>query len=282
LAWRHQRLKTKLCANEVTTVTARKSIFITGGASGIGRAVAVHFANKGWFVGLADVNEAGLAETAAMIPADQSSCHRLDVRQRADWDQALFAFWSASGQRMDVLFNNAGVGRGGNLADTAIEDDDLVVDVNIKGVLYGAKAGFAYLKQTPGSCLLNTASAAGIMGAAGMSVYCASKFAVRGLTEALDQEWQAHGIKVCSLMPSFIDTPILDGLALESNRTTREIVKDAGLEISPVSLVAEAAWDAVHGNAVHTRVGKTAHRSWFFARWAPGLYRKRMRKLSAA
>jgi NAD(P)-dependent dehydrogenase (short-subunit alcohol dehydrogenase family) len=259
-----------------------KSIFITGGASGIGRAVAVHFANKGWFVGLADVNEVGMAETAAMIPEGQSSRHRLDVRERADWDRALAEFWSVAGNRMDVLFNNAGVGRGGPLAETPIDDDDLVVDVNIRGVLNGAKAGFKYLQRTPGSCLLNTASAAGIFGTAGMSVYCASKFAVRGLTESLDQEWEEHGIKVRSLMPAFIETPILDTISIDSNRQTRDVVKEAGMEISPVSMVADAAWEAIHGDAVHTRVGKTAHRAWFWARWAPGMFRNRLKNLGAA
>ncbi len=263
-------------------MTSQKTIFITGGASGIGRAVAAFFAARGWFVGLADVNEAGMAETAKMLPAGQSSTHRLDVRVRADWDRALAEFWKVSGGRMDVLFNNAGVGRGGPLAETLVEDDDMVVDVNIRGVLNGAKAGFKYLSQTPGSCLLNTCSAAGIFGTAGMSVYCTSKFAVRGLTESLDQEWEPHGIKVRSLMPAFIDTPILDAISIDSNRQTRDIVRDAGLEISPVSLVADAAWTAVHGNAVHTRVGKTAHRAWFFARWAPSLFRKRSKSLQSA
>lgn len=260
----------------------RKAIFVTGGASGIGRAVAQHFAGKGWFAGLADVNEAGMAETAQSIPEGQFSIHRLDVRSRDDWDRALADFWKASAGRMDVLFNNAGVGRGGRLAETPIEEDDLVVDVNIRGVLNGAKAGFKYLAQTPDSCLLNTASAAGIFGAANMSVYCASKFAVRGLTESLDAEWEEHGIKVRDLMPSFIDTPILDGIAMDSNRQTRDIVKEAGMEIAPVSLAAEAAWAAVHGKAVHTRVGKTAKRLWFLARFAPGLLRSRSRAMRSA
>ncbi len=260
----------------------RKAIFITGGASGIGRAVANHFSGRGWFVGLADVNEAGMAETGAMLAEGQWSSHRLDVRERADWDRALADFWKASGGRMDVLFNNAGVGRGGPLAETPIVEDDLVMDVNIKGVLIGAKAGHKYLKQTPGSCLLNTASAAGIYGVSGMSVYAMSKFAVRGLTESLDLEWAADGIKVRSLMPSFIDTPILDAISIDSNRQTRDIVREAGLEISPVSLVAEAAWDAVRGEALHTRVGKTAHRAWFFARWLPGMLRRQSRGLAAA
>jgi NAD(P)-dependent dehydrogenase (short-subunit alcohol dehydrogenase family) len=260
-------------------MAARKSIFITGGASGIGRAVAVHFAQKGWFVGLADVDQAGMQMTASMIPAGQSSQHMLDVRSRDDWARALEAFWAAAGERLDVLFNNAGVGRGGPLDAMPKADTDLVIDVNIRGVVHGAEAGFGYLKQTPGSCLLNTASAAGIYGAGGMAIYCASKFAVRGLTESLDIEWAAHGIRVRSLMPSFIDTPILDSIALDSNRQTRDIVKDLGMEISPVALVADAAWDAVHKDAVHTRVGKTAHRAWFMARWFPGFFRKRSRSL---
>ncbi|MEL0251331.1 MAG: SDR family NAD(P)-dependent oxidoreductase, partial [Novosphingobium sp.] len=70
---------------------SRKTIFITGGASGIGRAVAQRFAQGGWFVGLADIDEAGMAGTAALLPSGQSSCHRLDVRDRAAWDEALAA-----------------------------------------------------------------------------------------------------------------------------------------------------------------------------------------------
>ncbi len=256
-------------------MSGQKAIFITGGASGIGRAVAEYFSARGWYVGLADVNEAGLQETASLLASGRSSIHYLDVRKRGDWETALAAFWQKSGGRLDVLFNNAGVGKGGRLASTFIEDDDLVVDVNIKGVIYGAKAGFPYLDKTPGSCLLNTSSAAGIYGAAGLSVYAASKFAVRGLTEALEAEWAEHGIKVRSLMPAFIDTPILDGIATGSNQTIRNTVSAAGLEISPVSLVAEAAWAAVHKDALHTRVGKSAHRMWFVARWIPAMLRRK-------
>jgi NAD(P)-dependent dehydrogenase (short-subunit alcohol dehydrogenase family) len=256
-------------------VDNRKSIFVTGAASGIGRAVAIDFAKKGWFVGLADIDEKGMAETAAQIPAGQSSFHRLDVRSREDWARTLAAFWDAAGQRLDVLFNNAGVGRGGAIQSMPHQETDLVIDVNVKGVIYGAEAGFAYLKKTPGSCLINTASAAGIYGASGMSIYCASKFAVRGLTESLDIEWAPYGIKVASLMPSFIDTPILDSIALDSNRKTRDVVKAIGLEISPVSMVVDAVWDIIGSSKLHHRVGKTARRSWFMARWFPNALRKR-------
>jgi NAD(P)-dependent dehydrogenase (short-subunit alcohol dehydrogenase family) len=260
---------------------AQRSIFITGGASGIGRAVAERFAREGWFVGLADVNEAGMRETAAKLPDGASAIYMLDVRSRDQWADALADFWEKAGGRLDVLFNNAGIGRGGPLEQMNREDVDAVLAININGVVHGAEAGFPYLAKTPGSVLLNTASAAGIIGAAGMSIYCATKFAVRGFTESLDIEWGAHGIKVACLMPSFIDTAILDGIALGTNRQTREVVADLGMEIAPVSVAADAAWAAVHGDEVRIRVGRDAKRMWHMARLFPGFLRKTMKKRAA-
>ncbi len=255
----------------------RKAIFITGGASGIGRAVAIKFAQQGWLVGLADINEKGMAETAALLPEGASISYVLDVRDGGQWKKALSAFDQATGGRLDVLFNNAGIGRGGPFDAVAEADHDLMLDVNLKGVIRGAEAGFTYLSKTPGSCLLNTASAAGIYGAPGLAVYAATKFGVRGLTESLDCEWAKYGIKVRSLMPSFIDTPILDDVGGPSNRDPRDVIKEAGMEISPVTLVSDAAWEAVQGERLHTTVGPSAKRIAFFARWFPSLIRKRSR-----
>ena len=123
-----------------------KAIFVTGGASGIGRAVAERFGKAGWLVGLADVNEAGMAETAALIPSGHSSIHRLDVRDGDQWDKALADFCAKTGGRLDVLFNNAGVGRGGVFSETPRDVHDLLLDVNLKGVVRGAEAAYAYLK----------------------------------------------------------------------------------------------------------------------------------------
>ncbi len=259
--------------------TANRAIFITGGASGIGRAVAQRFAAEGWFVGLADVNAAGMAETAALLPAGRSSQHLLDVRDMARWEAALTEFGAASGGRMDVLFNNAGIGLGGHFPDLAPAEADRMIDINFKGVMYGIYAGLPLLKATPGSAILNTSSAAGIYGAAGLAVYSATKFAVRALTEALDTEFADYDIKVRSLMPSFIDTPLLDVTAAGTNQSSRERVKAAGLEFTPLETVAQAAWDAVHGQRIHTVVGKTARKLAFAARWMPGRLRRRYGKL---
>lgn len=258
----------------------RRNIFITGGASGIGRAVARHFGERGWFVSIADINAAGMEDTLGLIEGGFKYSHQLDVRDRAAWDNALNAAATAAGGRIDVLVNNAGIGTGGPLADLEVEEIDRCLDINLRGVLYGAQAVYPHLKATaPGSALVNIASAAGITGGSGMSVYSATKFAVRGIAESLDAEWSPDGIKVSSICPSFIETPLLEGTGhRKSNETVRARVQEAGLEITPVEEVAQAVWDAVHGEELHYLVGKTARKLNFAKRWMPGRVRKQQRQ----
>ena len=133
-----------------------KSIFITGAASGLGREVAKFFAAKGWFVGIADVNTSGMAETAAMLPAGQSSVHELDVTDRAQWAAAVADFATHTGSQMTVLFNNAGIGAGGAIQDMADEDIDRMIAINLTGVISGTRAAFDLLKkQTTGHHLVS-------------------------------------------------------------------------------------------------------------------------------
>jgi NAD(P)-dependent dehydrogenase (short-subunit alcohol dehydrogenase family) len=250
----------------------RKSIFITGAASGLGREVARFFAGKGWFIGLADVNDAGTAETAAMLPAGQSSAHHLDVTDRAQWAKVLSDFVTHTGGTVDVLFNNAGIGAGGAIQEMTDADIDRQIAINFTGVVSGIRAVFPYLRR--GSCVLNTSSAAGIYGVGGLSVYSATKFAVRGLTESHDIEWRELGIKSRSLMPGFIDTNIIGAVAEGTNMSGKERLEAAGIPVSPVEIIGPAAWAAVHGDKVHTTVNKMAKQLAFAARWFPGRLRK--------
>lgn len=258
----------------------QKSIFITGAGSGIGRATAQLFAERGWFCGICDVNAETLEETAESLPSGQRLSMVFDVRDRAGWTRAVNSFGEVTNRRMNVLFNNAGIARGGLFEDVAQDDTDLVVDVNLKGVLNGVYAALPLLRETPGARIVNTSSVAGIYGTPSLTVYSATKCAVRGLSEALDIEFQRLGINVSCLMPFFIDTPILDmrGNA-ESNRTARDALKEANTPIYPVKMVAEAAWEAAHGNKVHYPVGKEADKAHFAARFMPNALRARMRAI---
>ncbi|KAI6244286.1 SDR family oxidoreductase [Aphelenchoides fujianensis] len=162
--------------------SGRKSIFITGAASGIGLACAKRFAGAGWFVGLADIDKPGLAAALQAIGPANGSVHPLDVRDREGWENALGDFGREAGGKVDVLLNNAGVARFGVLEDLSDADCDIQIDVNIKGAAGGR--------------LVNIASCAGLYGSPKLAVYSATKFAVRGLSEALDIEYARHGVSV--------------------------------------------------------------------------------------
>lgn len=265
-------------------MAAQKSIFITGGGSGIGRAIAQHFAAKGWLVGIADRNSVGLEETKALLPEGQCLTYTFDVTNRAGWDVALSDFAKHTGGGINVLANNAGLPSGGPLTEVTHEELDLLLDVNLRAVFYGAKAGYEYLKAAaPDACLLNTASAAAIYGVANQSVYGATKAGVRSMTESLEAEWASAGIKVRSLMPSFIDTPLLRQPPNRSRNTPiRDAVVKAGFEFTPVEVVAQEAWNAVHGDKTHAIIGKTARKMKRAAKWFPGYLRRRAIALAEA
>ncbi len=257
----------------------RKSIFITGAASGIGAATAKHFSARGWFCGLFDVNAAGVAETARALGPHNSIDGVLDVRDREDWRRAMSAFTEATNGKMNVLFNNAGVGRHGWFEDVSTKDNDWIVDVNLKGVIHGVETALPLLKATPGARVVNTASASGLVGSPQLAVYSATKFAVRGLTEALDAEFRDHDIRVSSLMPWFVQTPILDmGSADGSNIKLSDRIRANHMSVYPVEMAAEQAWNAAHGKAVHYTVGKEADQLRSMARWMPEALRKRLRE----
>jgi NAD(P)-dependent dehydrogenase (short-subunit alcohol dehydrogenase family) len=223
----------------------RKTIFITGAASGMGRETARLFHAKGWFVGGFDVNEAGLTALRDELGAENCWVRRLDVTDRNDYRAALQAFGEAAGGRMDILYNNAGIGRGGPFAEQAFEDVLAVVNVNLIGVLIGIYEGLPLLKATPGSMCFTTSSSSATFGMPGIAVYSATKHAVKGLTEALSVEFKAYGIKVADVLPGLIDTPILPPGAA-ANAPKEGLFR----AIAPMA-VAEVVWEAYHTDKLH-------------------------------
>lgn len=233
--------------------TSRPAIFITGAAAGIGRATAQRFAREGWRVGLYDVNEAGVQALRGELGEDNAVAGRLDVTDAAQFAAALGAFFAAAGNRLDVLFNNAGIVTVDAFATTPLARHHAVIDVNFKGVVNGAHAAFPYLKQTPGARMISMSSASAIYGPPEFATYAATKFAVKGLSESLDIEWRRHGIAVRDLLPLFVDTPMVRQFEMHPKS-----MDALGLRLTADDLAA-AVWRAAHW------------RLWPRVHWYPGL-----------
>lgn len=223
----------------------RQSIFITGAASGMGRETARLFAGQGWFVGGFDVNEAGLSDLQAELGADNCLVRRLDVTDRNDYRAAIAAFGEATGGKMDLLYNNAGIGRGGPFAEQPFEDVIAVVQVNLMGVLIGIHEAIGLLKATPNSLCFTTSSSSATFGMANIAVYSATKHAVKGLSEALSVEFKAYGVRVADVLPGVIDTPILPPGVAEG------APKEGMFRAIPPVEVAKTVWAAYHADKLH-------------------------------
>src|SRR5262249_28086423 len=148
---------------------------------------------RGWYVGLYDIDANKLGETQALIAPDRQTSGALDVRDREAWSNAIAQFGDQTGGKLNVLFNNAGIGRAGWFEEISPQHTDDVIDVNLRGVVNGVYAALPLLKATPNARIVNTASTAATYGVPQAAIYSATKFAVRGLTEALDIEFQRHG-----------------------------------------------------------------------------------------
>ena len=225
--------------------SGRQSIFITGAASGMGRETARLFAGQGWFVGGFDVNETGLSDLQAELGADNCLVRRLDVTDRDDYRAAIAAFGEATGGKMDLLYNNAGIGRGGPFAEQPFEDVIAVVQVNLMGVLIGIHEAIELLKATPNSLCFTTSSSSATFGMANIAVYSATKHAVKGLSEALSVEFKAYGVRVADVLPGVIDTPILPPGVAEG------APKEGMFRAIPPVEVAKTVWEAYHADRLH-------------------------------
>jgi NAD(P)-dependent dehydrogenase (short-subunit alcohol dehydrogenase family) len=230
----------------------RPAIFITGAAAGIGRATAERFIAKGWFVGLYDVADPSIDGLRQQPAPGQTIGHRLDVTDPEAFADALQSFFEASGQRLDVMFNCAGILSTGSFESIPLARHHLLVDVNFKGSLNGAYAALPYLRRTKGSCLINMASASAIYGPPSFASYGATKFAVKGLTEALNIEWARDGIRVMDILPLFVATPMVRDVSAPPASIGR-----LGVRLSAED-IAKVVWRAAHW------------RAWPRVHWYPG------------
>ena len=253
-----------------------KVALITGGAGGIGFALARRFGAAGCRVALLDVDEVGLAERSAAL-AEAGVEHlvrRCDVTDRADVGAAVTEVCSRFGG-VDLLFNNAGMSHRSAFRDTAAVVYERVIAVNLFGSLYCAQAALPSLLRRKGMIVV-TSSIAGFAPLLGRTGYCASKYALHGLFETARAELIGTGVSVLMVCPSFVDTNIVaNALDASGNRTERPRV-EMGKAASP-DYVAERILAAVVRRKRFLVLSGTGRGALLLSRLAPGVYERFIR-----
>lgn len=255
-------------------------IFITGGASGLGRALAERYAAAGWRVLIGDLNVERLAETVAAIGAaggniEQRVC---DVRSEADLEAAA-AWLDAQWGGVDVVVNNAGVAMAGGIAEMPIEDWSWIVDINLLGVVRGCKVFTPRFRRQGHGHFVNISSMAGLVHPPLMSAYCATKAAVVALSESLAVELAADHIDVSVVCPAFFKTNLMESartLDPKLGASTRRLVAKARRGAPEI---AAQVFEGVAKREFHILTHPEGRLAWMVKRLTPfAVYRRFMRK----
>lgn len=257
---------------------SNKVVVITGAGSGIGRALAVNLAGKGVRLALSDVNEEGLGETVGLaLKAGSPDVHtaRLDVS-----DKAAFASYATEvaehfGQ-VNVVINNAGVALAGDVTDLSYEDMEWIVGINFWGVVYGTKEFLPHLIASGDGHVVNLSSLFGLLAMPGQSAYNATKFAVRGFTEALREEMliAGHKVGVTSVHPGGIKTAIARSARVsdkEDKAATAKLFDEKLAKMTP-ERAAEIIVKGITKNQARVLVGLDAHALHNFQKFTGSRY----------
>ena len=259
-----------------------RTALITGAASGIGRALAVGLARRGCHLALADLNTAGLEETAAGLASGvKVSQHRLDVSD-AGQIAALPASIKTAHPGLDILVNNAGVALGGTFEQVSPSDFDWLLSINFFGVVRMTRAFLPVLRLSDDARLVNLSSIFGIIAPPGQTAYCSSKFAVRGFSESLRHELADSPVGVTVVHPGGVATAIARSARAPAGappELTAERVKfaEAKLRLSP-TVAAERIIGAVERRRARVLVGLDARIAATAERVAPVNYMALLRR----
>jgi short-subunit dehydrogenase len=254
-----------------------KTAVITGAGSGIGRALAQALASRGCHLALADINAVNLHETAALVRPSgvRLSTHTLDVASR----EGVAAFPELVTQAhptIDLLFNNAGVAVGGHFLETTEADFDWLFEINFHGVVRMTRAFLPMLLTRPDAHIINTASLFGIIAPAGQTHYSASKFAVRGFSDALRHELEGTSVGVSAVCPGGVATSIATSARFSTNLSqetiAHQLAKSRRLLRKPPAVAAEIILAGVERRRPRILVGTDAKLGYWVERLMPTKY----------
>jgi len=187
----------------------KPTVFITGAAKGIGAETALLFARQGYRVGVTDINRSDLDALRNSL-GNGHFYRQLDVTKPDEFASALSDFAAENGGAIDVLINNAGIAFIDDYEALPLMKHLAVTEVNVKGVQIGTYHALPYLRKSERPTVINMCSLSSEYGVPSEASYSASKFWVKGFTEALNIEWERHGIYVCDVMPNFVATPMME------------------------------------------------------------------------
>ncbi len=209
-----------------------KIVIVTGSSSGIGKAIALRFAEEGARVVVAARRQDLLNQVVEQITGrgGDAIAIQTDVKDEAQVERLIEETVKHYG-RLDVLVNNAGIGGAGRIAETKTDRFDDVIDTNLRGTFFCCRAGFRHMKSHGGGTIINMSSVAGVQAWAGTGTYSASKHGIMALTKSLAEEGRAHKIKVSAICPGGVADELVDASPEEIERSEK---------ISPYD-IAEAA-----------------------------------------
>lgn len=263
---------------QLSVTHPQKRAFITGAASGLGKAFCMELAKDGWTIGMADNNVKELEAAAIEIgnAGAKTLLFPLDVSDKEQYKRVAADFLEQAGG-IDLLFNNAGVGDGGGFEEYALENYEWMVGINQMGVVYGCYYFIPAMKKQGSGHILNTASAAAIGCAPTMGAYNMTKAAVVAISETLYGELMDHHIDVSVIQPTYFKTNVIQHARGGEfvKKATKMFIEKSGLE---ADTVAQEILTRAGKKELYIILPKDARKMWFFKRLAPTWFRKKVKE----
>lgn len=252
-----------------------RRVFITGAGSGLGRALCLALAARGWKTALADINGDRLRETAALVrqQGGQSLEISCDVTRAQDLEKAA-ALVGGEWGGVDVVINNAGVSAYGDMETIPLDRWTWILNINLMGVIHGCKSFIPVLEKQGGGHIVNIASYLAFLAAPGSSCYNVTKAGILSLSETLRIELAGKNIGVSVVMPSFFKTNLMDQLYCPDSVQEKMIRTLFFRSTIPAGRIAEDIIRAMERNRFYVLPQWDARLLWHIKRWMPGLYLK--------